>query len=215
MTQSITEPVSPKKKGNGSVYLAYAQATTDTSLPDTPQYTRYEDNDYSKLWNSAKSKISAVTPFADTSFKTIEAKNKNILNNAFDRITNAHDVYLSISERSNYFDEWKDILNLLARIGDHFTSSHRKILGTLIISTKQKDISDFKIQSLKSFIEATNVLRQPRVTKPECKRMITILLNNKINTVIAMNPDSLDEEKIKSLEAMMDDLLEKDNLTNE
>jgi hypothetical protein len=215
MTQSITEPVSPKEKGNGSVYLAYAQATTDTPLPDTPQYTRYEDSDYSKLWNSAKSKIPAVTPFADISFKTIEAKNKNILNNAFDRITNAHDVYLSISERSNYFDEWKDILNLLARIGDHFTSGHRKILGTLIISTKQKDISDFKIQSLKIFIEATNVLRQPRITKPECKRMMKSLLNNKINAVITMNPDSLDEGKIKSLEAMMDDLVEKDHLTNE
>jgi hypothetical protein len=215
MTQILTEPIAPKKKGNGSIYLAYTQATTDTPQPVTSQYTKYEDNNYSQLWNREKPKISLVTPFSDTSFKTIESKNKNILNNAFDRITNAHDVSLSVAERSNYFDEWKDILNLLARIGDHFTSSHRKILGTLIISTKQKDISDFKIQSLKAFIEATNVLRQPRITKPECKRVIKILLDNKINAVIAMNPDSIDEEKIKSLEAMMDDLLEKDNLTNE
>lgn len=215
MTQISTELQTPKKKGNGSVYLAYSQATTDTSLPETPQGTRYEDSYYSKLASRTNPKISVLTPFSETSFKTIESKNKNILNNAFDRITNANDVYLGVSERSNYFDEWKDILNLLARIGDHFTSSHRKILGTLIIATKQKDISDFKIQSLKTFIEATNVLRQPRITKPECKRMMSILLKNKINAVIALNPDSLGEEKIKSIEAMMDGLLEKDNLTNE
>ncbi|KIE18502.1 hypothetical protein DS62_10080 [Smithella sp. SC_K08D17] len=216
MTESATEILSTeKKKGGSGVYLAYSQATTDIPLPDTPEYIRYEDNFYPRSFNSAKTKPSSEIPFVDASFKTVQSKNKNLLNNAFELITNVNDVYFSVAERSNYFDEWKDILHLLVRVGDHFTSSHRKILGTLIISTKQKDISDFTMTSLKIFIEATNVLRKPRITKPECKQMISIFVKNKINTVVALNPENLNEEKIKSLEAMMENLLEKDNLPND
>lgn len=143
-------------------------------------------------------------------FAAVERASRELLQNAFDRIVNTIDSSLTPSERSNCFDEWKDILKNIARKTEYFDSNHRKVLGTLLSSTTQKDISDFNIQSLKIFIQNTNILRQPRVTKPEARQAIKSLLSDKIEPLIPLSVDNLDDTYISELDQMMADILEED-----
>lgn len=213
MTQGITEPIRQQKKGNGQFYGAFSTAAT-ASLTDIVNPSTNILNDDPRIAIAGLA-IPHKRPFAEVVLTNITPASKKILNDAFDFITNANDMILGDAERSNCFDEWKDSLKIIARKGDHFSSNHRQILGFLLVATNKKDISDFNIQMRKIFQEATNILRQPRITKPETKRMIQILLENKIKATIPLVPDHLDEERIKSLDTMMDHLLEKADLNNE
>jgi hypothetical protein len=216
MTEGFTEPIRQRKKGNGqfeAYFAVHASAATPTLFPAISQSTDIHDDDPKIA--IARLEASHIRPFTEGSFINIAPASKKILNDAFEFITNANDTILGDAERSNCFDEWKDLLKIITRKGDHFSSNHRKILGFLLTATNQKDISDFEIQILKIFQEATNILRQPRITKPETRRMIQILLENKIKATIPLVPDHLDEERIKSLDTIMDHLLEKADLNNE
>lgn len=90
--------------------------------------------------------------------KVLDAENKKYLNDAFSRLTYAIDMELDQIERSNNFDEWKDLLTIVARKANRLTLYHRKILGSLIVAVNGLDIVDCKTKALHSFLEATNVL---------------------------------------------------------
>lgn len=143
----------------------------------------------------------------DYNFVAIKPVSRKFLDDAFDKITDAADLSLSIAERSNSFDEWKDSLVLMSRKIEHFDGNHRKILGSIIASTKSKDISDFQVTALKFFIQATNILRQPRVTKPEVRQILKSLLDREIAVPIPLASDSCD---VDELDSMMAELLEQD-----
>jgi hypothetical protein len=134
---------------------------------------------------------------------------KALINKAFELISAVSDADIYASERSNCFDEWKDLLTDLSRRVNNFTNNHRKILGSLISSTINKDISDFPIDnSLRVLQEATNTIRRPRINKVECKRAISDLLKLKSDTMIPLCIDK-DDEKESELDELMETLLKK------
>lgn len=132
---------------------------------------------------------------------------RNQLHDAFHKITDSLDSDLGQSERSNAFDEWIDLLQVLSRRGQDLTGNHRKILGALISSVGNKDISDFDKQHLLILQEATNVLRQPSVTKSESKRVISILIKSGFEPILNLSAENLTDESIKELEKMRAALL--------
>lgn len=181
--QSETE----EGRGSGSRYIAYSDFITE-------HYTRTKQ----------RKKF-----YTESSFETIDSLGKKLLNKSFELITDAVDFNLGSAERSNCFDEWKDMLRNMARKVKGFTSNHRKILGSLIAATHSSDISDFPFQSLRIFQEATNSLRQPRVSKQDSHRIISNLLKRGIKLTAPLAVDNLDEDNCATLETMMSELLSK------
>lgn len=141
--------------------------------------------------------------------KSRDETNRRRLDEAFYRLTEACDSNLDMVERSNCFDEWKDILDLLARKAAYMGIKHHKILGSLIAATHQKDLSDFEFNSLKVLREAMNVLRQPRITKQDSKRVITSLLECGMKTALPLAVDYLGEDREGALDNMMAEIVEK------
>jgi hypothetical protein len=148
-------------------------------------------------------------PLFRDSFSIIHVETMAKLNEAFFKITDAIDSQLDSVDRCNNFDEWKDLLQVLARTALNITTNHRKILGSLIAATRDSDISDFSNGSLCLLQEATNILRKPRVTKQEGKRIISLLCKNDLKVALPLSEDNLDEDSIELLDKMMDTLLEK------
>jgi|GEM_PF-3641784 len=110
---------------------------------------------------------------SEEKFIEVSSVSRELLDSTFERISNSLDSSLTEAERSNSYDEWKDLLHRISRKSEHFSSNHRKILGSLISATKGLDITDFSNETLKLFVQTTNTLRQPRVTKPESRQMIS------------------------------------------
>lgn len=181
--QSVTETATE----TGSIYIP-------TSDPIKAPYTRQE-------------KIKR--PYGEASFETIEPSSKKLLNLSFELITDAVDLNFGMAERSNCFDEWREMLENMARKVNGFTNNHRKIIGSLISATHLRDISDFPIQTLRIFQEATNILRQPRVSKQESRRVIANLLERGMRITAPLAVGNLDEESNASLDTMMAELLKK------
>jgi hypothetical protein len=173
--------------GTGSLYIQHSDVITE-------HYTRTKQ---SKKF------------YTEASFETIESFGKELLNKSFELITDAVDFNLGSAERSNCFDEWKDMLENMARKVKGFTNNHRKILGSLIAATHSSDISNFPIQSLRIFQEATNSLRQPRVSKQDSHRVISNLLKRGIKLTAPLAVDNLDDDNRATLENMMSELLSK------
>ena len=142
--------------------------------------------------------------------KPISSEEKELINKAFGLISDSLDTNLYAAERSNNFDEWKELLNILSRIVENFTNNHRKILGCLITSTTNKDISDFfHNKGLNTFQDATNALRSPRITKTECKRKISDMLKLKANAMIPLYMDDVNINKERELEILLEKLIKK------
>jgi hypothetical protein len=163
--------------------------------------------DYDK---EEKTRVSAKYNYYTPTFKAVTPVSRELLYEAFERITDTIDLNLSLSQRSNSFDEWKELLLKIARQTSYFDSNHRKVLGSLISSTAKSDISDFNTQLLKVFIQNTNILRQPRITKPEAKQAISSLLKVNIDPLIPLSVENLDEKQENELDAMMADLIEEE-----
>lgn len=141
--------------------------------------------------------------------KSRDEANRRRLDEAFYRLAEACDSDLDMVERSNCFDEWKDILNLLARKAAYMGIKHHKVLGSLIAATHQRDLSDFEFNYLKVLREAMNVLRQPRITKQDSKRVITSLLECGMKTALPLAVDYLGEDREGALDNMMAEIAEK------
>jgi hypothetical protein len=166
--------------------------------------TKYEpasDWEHSQFVNRQKIRL------YDDSFVSVQLASRELLDNAFERISNATDSNLTQAERSNSFDEWKDVLRVCSRKVAHFSSNHRKVLGILLSMTKEKDICDFSVEALRLFVQATNVLRQPRVTKPESRQMVSRLLGVGVNTAIPLLSNTMDENITKELDDTMNRLI--------
>jgi len=148
-------------------------------------------------------------PRSDISQKTLSEDDKWYLREALLRITDSMDSEFEPVERSNCFDEWKDLLGLIARKAKYLSINHSEILGTLISITHRRDHADYTSDTLKVFRDATSLLRQPRMTKQDSKRIRDKLLALKIKTTIPIGTECLHEDQINSLEHMMSALIEK------
>ncbi len=147
--------------------------------------------------------------FERESVKALESVDREILNIAFDRISQALQDDFQMAERSNCFDEWSDLLEVASRKIGSFTSNHRKILGSLLSILRGKEISDFDTGTLRIFQDATNILRLPRAGKQDALRIIADLLkqNRKILMSLAIEESAMDKSEI--LDDMMAQLIVK------
>jgi len=145
--------------------------------------------------------------FERESFRALGSGDRVILNLAFDRISKALQTDLQMAELSNSFDEWKDLLETASRKVESFTSSHRKILGSLLTVVGNKDISDFDIEILSTFRDATNILRLPRTTKQDARRIVAELLKRGKKMLAPLAIDESAKDKIDALDKMIDGLI--------
>ena len=140
---------------------------------------------------------------------------KEELNLAFTMITDACDTNLEPAERSNSFDDWNDKLKLIARKARHFNINHNTIIGTMITAIRNCDISDFSNEILKSFLEATNLLRNPSLTKRDSTRIVTGYIKSGLNTTWTLSSEETSKvcQEQDHLDNMMQALLKKSRLS--
>jgi len=141
------------------------------------------------------------------SFEALTPRDRTILDLAFGRISQVLQTDFQMAELSNCFDEWKDILETSSRKVESFTSNHRKILGTLLSLFRGKDISDFDTEILRTFQDATNVLRMPRTSKQDARRIIAELLKRKKRIMMPLGIEESEKDKVQILDNMIDRLI--------
>jgi len=147
--------------------------------------------------------------FNTDAFGALQPRDREILNLAFDRISHVLDTQLGKSELSNAFDEWKDTLWTASRQIESLTGSHSKILGMLLSLLRGKDISDFNMETLRIFREATNTLRLPRISKQDARRITGVLVKEGRKVMIPLNVNESEKDRADSLEVMMAQLIAK------
>lgn len=147
--------------------------------------------------------------FEGESIKALESDDREILNLAFDRISQALQADFQMAELSNCFDEWKDLLEEASRKVRSFTSNHRKVLGSLLSVLGGKDISDFDNETLRTFQNATNILRLPRASKQDAGRIITDLLKQKKKILMPLAIEESVKDRTEVLDDMMAQLIRK------
>jgi hypothetical protein len=140
-------------------------------------------------------------------FRAVGSRDLITLHAAFERISHVLLYEFETAERSNCFDEWKDLLEMGSRRIDSFTGNHRKILGTLLSVTRSRDISDFSIGMLYIFRDATNMLRLPRVGKQDARRVVVEILKQGEKILMPLTVDESSEDKDESLERMLAQLI--------
>ncbi len=215
MTQNLTGLATEDDAGRSSNVIPFRKpyrdfhSSTNATAVVNLEYVPSDDTKRQRPIIRAKYDVYSQT------FVAVQPASREILQNAFERITDALDSNLEQAERSNSFDEWKDLLKNIALKTTYFGSNHRKVLGTLITSTVTKDISDFSDESMKVFVQNTNILRQPRITKPEARQAINSLLNANIDPLIPLSVDNSDERSLGELDNMMADILEEDKKAND
>ncbi len=141
------------------------------------------------------------------SFEALTPRDKTILDLAFSRISQTLQTDFQMAELSNCFDEWKDFLETVSRKVESFTSNHRKILGTLLSLLGSKDISDFDTETLRTFRDATNVLRIPRINKQDARRVIAELLKRRKKIMMPLGVEEAAKDKVHLLDNMIDGLI--------
>jgi len=141
------------------------------------------------------------------SFAALTPVDRTILNQAFCRISQVLQADFEMAERSNCFDEWKDFLETASRKVGSFTRNHRKVLGTLLSILGGKDISDFETETLRIFQDATNVLRMPRTTKQDARRIIAELLKRRKKLLMPLNVEESAKDKIQALDNIVEQLI--------
>ena len=145
--------------------------------------------------------------FERGSIKALESDDREILNLAFDRISQALQADFQMAELSNCFDEWKNLLETASRKVGSFTSGHRKILGSLLSVVAGKDISDFDNLILRTFRDATNILRLPRTSKQDARRIIADLLKQKRKILMPLTIEESVKDRTEALDDMMTQLI--------
>ena len=144
------------------------------------------------------------------SFNQIRRKADNeIINYAYHSIADALDCEIDRIERSNLFDEWKDTLGTIIAEVTSVSVNHRKILGTIIVATKGKDIADFTIEELNILRDATYMFRQLRVTRSDSKRIINKLIGIGTCVAIPLAADGISDKDEESLKQLMRSLIKR------
>jgi hypothetical protein len=129
------------------------------------------------------------------SYESRTPADNELISYAYDSIINSRDYEFDRIERSNFFDEWKDTLQTITLRVENLSSNHRKIIGILLVVTKNKDISDFDDVKLKLFENATFTFKQHRVSKSDSKRIIKEFLDLNMDIIIPMGSFNEDEPK--------------------
>jgi len=142
-------------------------------------------------------------------FGALQPRDREILNSAFDRISHALDTQFDMAELSNAFDDWKDTLETASRKIESFTGSHRKIIGMLLSLLRGKDISDFNMETLRLFREATNTLRLPRISKQDARRITEVLVKEGRKVMMPLSVNESENDRTDYLEEMMAQLITK------
>ena len=137
-----------------------------------------------------------------------EADNE-IITYAYHSIVDALDYEIDRIERSNFFDEWKDTLGTIIAEVTNISVNHRKILGSIIVATKGKDIADFTEEELHLLRDATYMIRQLRVTRSDSKRTIKKLIDIASDMAIPLSADGMSDKDEESLDQMMKSLIER------
>ena len=189
----------------------YEEPRIETNVID---FFRYSDNITPSLEQGLSYEAEAdkvvrnrTVRIPDSAFESIDRETKSLLQTAFDLITDAIDTNLGMAEKSNCFDDWKDVLTALSRRAESLSRNHRKILGSLISSIRVMDISDFAKDRLRFFQEATNVLRQPRVMKLESERVISGCLDLGLNVLLPLAMDNLTGNEANRIEKLIAEIL--------
>lgn len=144
------------------------------------------------------------------SFNQIRRKADNeIINYAYHSIADALDYEIDRIERSNLFDEWKDTLGTIIAEVTNVSVNHRKILGSIIVATKGKDIADFTIEELNILRDATYMFRQLRVTRSDSKRIINKLIDIGTCVAIPLAADGISDKDEESLNQLMRSLIKR------
>lgn len=146
----------------------------------------------------------------DISSYQIRNKVENeLIINAYHLIVDALDHDIDQIERSNMFDEWKDYLRTITLEVSNLDVNHRKILGTIFVTSKDKDIVDFSAEELNILRDATYTLRQLRVSRNDSKRIIQKLVAMDVNMTIPLTIDGISDKEEKSLDQLISSLIER------
>jgi len=144
------------------------------------------------------------------SFNQIRRKAENeIINYAYNSISDALDCEIDRIERSNLFDEWKDTLKTIIAEATNVSVNHRKILGAIIVASKGKDIADFTIEELHVLRDATYIFRQFRVTRSDSKRIIKRLIDICADMAIPLAADNVSIKEEENLDQLMKSLIKR------
>lgn len=160
---------------------------------DTGKDPAYKHQEFSRRINSDNifsSPLKTPTP------QTVE-----LLNEAFMTISYVIEEKGG-SARSNLFDDWKDSLYELSRVGVHFSVKHRQILGALLAATREKDVIDFTQDQLKLFLEPTNLLRTPRLIKSETRQAL-ISISGCGTPLLPLSVDGISDEEGRKLDEFL------------
>ena len=201
-TNGSQEPT--RKVASLSEYRAMRDPVSSSSRPGI-KYRDSIEEDYLPTVFSRREKI----PLKEEIKKDRDEASRRRLDEAFYRLVEACDSDLDMAERSNCFDEWKDILDILARRAAYMSIKHHKVLGSLIAATHHRDLSDFEFDSLKVLREAMNVLRQPHLAKQDVKRAVDSLLECGMKVALPLAVDYLAKDREGALDNMMAEIVER------
>jgi len=185
--------------------------SSDAATKRTTRNIVYFNRDDSERASQLHKKEQYKTRIIDANPTAITKENKNLLNHCFELILNANDSSLYGPERSNCFDEWKEQLIILSQ-NDNLSNKQRKILGVLITSVLNLDISDFweNKKAFQVLQEATNILRFSGIAKSECERILKDITGLGLNnTLLPLTCDNTGEIENTNLDAMYAYLLDK------
>jgi hypothetical protein len=211
VTNSLDRPAAQKGE---LIQFPIKTETYGAPSVSAQQYNTYQ-LDSMEYEDQIRAKLSKRTHRNDIIRKTLDANSKVRLKEAFYSITDACELDIELVERSNCFDEWKDQIDLFAREAVNISANHRKILGTLISATHHRDVIDFTLEVLKMFQDTTNVLRQPRITNNDVKRVIKNFSRKGVSVTIPLATEKLSENMAESLEKLMSEILKESNSNKE
>ena len=132
---------------------------------------------------------------------------KELMDYAYNLIVDVLDNEIDLIERSNLFDEWKDTVNTIIAEITSVSVNHRKILGSIIVATRGKDITDFTQEGLNILKDSSYMLRQFRLTRNDSKRTIQKLINISDNMAIPLAADHISDIEETSLDQLMSSLI--------
>jgi hypothetical protein len=131
----------------------------------------------------------------------------SILDLAFERLAAAIAAENRPVERSNLFDEWRELLSRQAAVAATASIEARQILGLVLAATLRKDVTDFSDEALGALQAATNVLRRPRSALLDVKAVTRYLADMGIVTTIPVDVSTLSESQEEDLDAYLERLM--------
>lgn len=204
LTGSEDDKISPRK------LIPFPKSSEANTAPQTTSglTNRYVEATSPNLRRSANTHLGRKSLEEEFS-RVLTEENKKYLDDAFLRLINATDTEINQIERSNNFDEWKDLLVIVSRKAMLLTLNHRKILGALISAVNDSDIVNFDNHVLKLFLDSTNVLRQPRINNLDSDRIISKLIDNDVNILLPLSVKDDDSILSKNLDSLLEKLVNK------